>query len=140
MGVWMVLIGICMLFVHIVAREDPNREQLTFIALTICWIVLVNLIAFLLFATDKCFALTKSATQISEALVCYIFSLGGVVGGWLALIMTCYRPPNKCSRFICWAMLSTCVGIAINIFLIVRVIIPQKEFMFKHFNDIVNPN
>lgn len=137
--VWLVLIGICMLFVHIVAREDPKREQVTIVALIVAWIVLVNIIAFFLFTMDKCFALTK-VPQISEALVCYLFVLGGVVGGWLALIITCYKAPNKCSRFICWAMLSTSVGIAINVFLIVRVILPQKEFMFKHFNDIIGHN
>merc|ERR1712168_472864 len=89
---WAILIGICMLFIHIVSWKDPQVTQITIVTLASAWIVLANLIAFLLFTMDKCFAITK-ATQISEALVCYIFCIGGVVGGWLALIVTCYKPP-----------------------------------------------
>ena len=140
---WAVLMGICMLFIHIVAREDPNRTNITIVALASAWIVLANLIAFLLFTMDKCFAISKAA-QLSEALVCYIFAIGGVVGGWLALIITCYKPPSskrntaRCSRFMCYAMICTCIGIACDVVLVLRVILPNIDVMYKLVNNVAD--
>jgi len=39
---WLVLIGVCMLFIHIVAYKDPNRQEITMVALAVSWILLVT--------------------------------------------------------------------------------------------------
>ena len=123
-----VVMGMMMLTLHIVARNDPNRGTIIALGLSAGWIALVNVFALVAFVVDKYHAF-NSQPRMSEAFALTHFALGGVVGGWLALCFTCYKPPGsnppKMSGFICRSMLCSMFGIGLIVALVVRVILPN---------------
>ncbi|XP_002127715.2 uncharacterized protein LOC100178566 [Ciona intestinalis] len=130
---WFVMMGICMLTMHIVARSDPHRQTLMIIAVSCAWIGLANIFAVAVFIIDKYQSFNKQP-RLSEALVHTQFALGGVVGGWLALCMTCYRPPgiknDRIAGFICRGMFCSAIGVTLIVVTIVRVVVPNIQMMF----------
>lgn len=123
------MMGACMLALHIVARTDPNRLTVIMVGLAVAWIGLSNMLALALFIIDKYDAF-NSQPRMSESLALTHFAIGGVLGGWLALCLTCYKPPRKSksmSGFICKCMLCSLGGITLIIVLVLRVILPNIE-------------
>lgn len=121
-----------MLSIHIVAREDPKRQKIILVALSGAWIILSNLIAFIVFIIDK-FQAFNNQPRMSEALVQLLFFLGGVAGGWLALCLTCYKPPgfktDKMSAFMCRAMIFSAIGLTIVIVFLLKILLPNLELL-----------
>ena len=123
-----VVMGVCMLALHIVANSHPNRTTIITVGMAAAWIALANVFAFTAFVIDKCHAF-NSQPRMSEALALTHFAFGGMAGGWLAMAITCYKPPgikkNKLSGFICRVLLFSAVGIGLIVLLVLRVIIPH---------------
>lgn len=130
---WCVLMGVSMLSVHLVAQVDPNRSVIIIIGLAISWIALSNVSAVIIILADRFLVLGDQA-RISEGLLQIQFLLGGVFGGWLALCITCYRPPgvmaDKIHGFICRTMLTSAIGLTVLILLLVRVVVPYSQGIF----------
>jgi len=128
------MMGASLLAIHIVAREDPKREVIILLTLAGSWILMSNLFSFLTFIVDKYHAF-NGQPRTSQALVLFQFMLGGVIGGWLGLCLTCYKPAgvkmDRMSGFLCKSMFCSAIGIAVNVILIVRVIVPNVNLVWE---------
>lgn len=125
---WSVMIGVGMLVIHIVAKHDHNRQTVQMVALGVGWIALSNLFAFTFFVIDR-FRLLAGAKQMSYTVAVTLIAIGGVVGGWLGVCLTVYKPPTglKFTGFFGKALLSTAFGIAIDVFIILRIVLPHRD-------------
>lgn len=126
--IWAILIGIGMLVIHIVARHDVNRQTVQIVALSVGWISLSNLFAFTFFIVDR-FKTIANSKQMSNTVALMLISLGGFLGGWLGVCFTAYKPAGgvKFAGFFGKALIATAIGIAIDVFFILRIVIPYKN-------------
>ena len=56
-----------------------------------------------------------------------LMGIGGWLGGWLGVCFTVYKPPggSKFAGFFGKALLCTAFGIAIDVFVILRIVLPH---------------
>ena len=129
---WSIMLGCGMLTIHIVAKHDPHRQTVQVVALAAGWIILSNLFAFTFFVVDRFRALT-GACKMRNSVAVALMAIGGFAGGWIGVCATLYKPPHdsKFASFFCKALVATAIGIAIDVFFILRFMLPFQDVILK---------
>lgn len=127
---WLIMVGCGMLVIHIVARNDVNRQTVQMVALGAGWIALSNLFAFTFFVVDR-FRALAGAKQMGYTIAVGLTAIGGFAGAWLGVCLTLYKPPTglNFSGFFGKALLATAFGITIDVCIILRVLLPHQDII-----------
>jgi len=133
---WLLIMGIMMIFVHIVTKHTVNNQVVMAISMGIGWIAISNLMCFTCFFIDKV-KVASGSQQIENTVPIALMGIGGWLGGWLGVCLTVYKPPlgTKFSGFFGRALFATAFGIAIDVFIILRILLPNRHEVESLLNN-----